>query len=136
MAHANYLVSLPPRAELSGFLLMRAVCLQHNRRFSEALEALVAARELHPENRLMLNSISSLLDAWQLDVWRRLPRNRPRLEVGNAPLRYPDLPNVTQDRIVYLEAWEAYLNRFRAGETGPAIQTVGRKPCRVVVRYS
>jgi regulator of sirC expression with transglutaminase-like and TPR domain len=133
---AGFLKSLTPCGELGSFLVQRGAALQWHGRYREAMEAFAASARLHPENGLMLGTINRLLASWDRAVGRRLPLNRPLLEVGNPPLRYSHLPERVQSRVVYLESWEAYLNPAQPPHaTTPTVWVEQGFPQRVIVSY-
>jgi hypothetical protein len=101
-----YLRALTPREVISGCLIQRAYCLQHNGRHREAVEAACWAHELAPHHRPHEGTLWRLVYRWRKKMNERLPPPRPTLEIAMPPRRFPTVPRDAEKEIIHLEVLE------------------------------
>jgi len=108
----GYLKSMTPREELANFIGQRGFVLKDLHRYREAVEVLVQASELTPNQATYPGCILSVLREWKVNLQKRLPKSFPKLELLLRPdqRRFPSIPWEIEREYAGLDSLDDILN--------------------------
>jgi hypothetical protein len=105
-----HLKSRTPREELGSFMEQRGHCFVDLKNWKEAVNSFIWASMLCETDYLTALKVTSTINIWRKEVFKRLPPNCPNIEV-KLPLarRWPTLPQRIESDAILLETYEALL---------------------------
>lgn len=107
-----YLETMTPTQELAGFLSQRGHALIQHKRHEEGIDAIVAARLLHPRNKMHVDSSLNFLRDWQQHVFKIIPMRFPEITVNYPNKRcYPGIiPLSFEQEVLRLKSMEMIIS--------------------------